>query len=162
MQDFFFNNPYLIPTLFAVFAGLFGMRLWRAAQDLRAKGLPVRPEIPADALFGESRVSGHVEATTFSRISGASNSLIVWVTRQEFVVDGIFPFNLFMHSTPDFLRARVPIRTVISAQQADARSVLITFPDSHHEPRTLRLFLKNPGDLISALKSLNVRVNQPA
>jgi hypothetical protein len=47
---------------------------------------------------------------------------------------------------------------VVSTQRGEGQSVLITFPDSRQEQTTLRLFLKRPSDLISALKSLKVRV----
>jgi hypothetical protein len=76
----------------------------------------------------------------------------------KLVVEAVFPFNLFMLSMRGYLRARVPIHAVVSTQRGEGQSVLITFPDSRQEQTTLRLFLKRPSDLISALKSLKVRV----
>jgi hypothetical protein len=159
MQGFLNDyGNYIFPVLGLLVFGNLAISSWRAARQLRAQGLPVRPSIPDDALFGESMASGHLEGSFMTRMNGASNCLMVWVTRQEFVVDAIFPFNLFMYSQASHLRVRVPIHALISVRQADARSMLVTFPDAHMEPRTFRLILKRLDDLMAKLKSLNVRV----
>jgi hypothetical protein len=150
-------GSYIFPVLGLLAFGHLAIAFWRAARQLRARGLPVRPSIPDDALFGESKASGHLEGSFMTRMSGASNCLMVWVTRQEFVVDAVFPFNLLMYLHASHLRVRAPIHALISARQADARSVLITYPDAQFKQCTFRLFLKHPDDLVARLKSLNVR-----
>jgi hypothetical protein len=150
MTDFLTQN--IASAAFLLILGMFGFRAWRASQELRAKGLPVRPAIPADALFGETRASGRFIFNSLNWLNGgASNCLLVWVTRQEFVVDVLFPLNLLTHYMGAIPRARVLIPSITSARQLDARAVEITFPDPDRKPITIRLWLKSPADLISAL-----------
>ena len=155
---FEFLLGYVPPALVSVIIMLSGYRAWCASQELRAKGLPVRPAIPAGVLFGETRASGRIIFNSLNRLGGANNCLMVWVTRQELVVEVFFPINLLTHYMGSIPRARVPITSIISARQTNPRAVEITFPDPDRNPVTIRLSLKSPEGLISALKSLNVRV----
>lgn len=155
-MNFFY--PAALAGLIAVY---FVFRARQAALDLGSKGLPVRPVIPAGALFGEARASGYFVRGALSGFAGANNCLLVWVTRDEFVVDVIFPLNLLMHEMESVPRVRVPVARITSARQVNERSAVVAFSAGDGKPRSVRLSLKNPGHLISALKSLNVRIGQP-
>lgn len=154
MNYFYAALPFLM-------VGLIVYRAWQAVQDLRSKGLPTRPEIPAGALFGETRASGYFVRGALSGFAGANNCLLVWVARDEFVVDVVFPLNLLMHEMESVPRVRVPVARITSARQVNERSAVVAFSAGDGKPLSVRLSLKNPGHLISALKSLNVRIGQP-
>ena len=153
------------PWIFTAFLVLgvvsVGYRMWRGVSVLRAKGRSIRPSLPPDALFAESGASGNSERSFMTRIGGASRVLLVWVTRHEFVVESIFPFNVYMHENPFDLEHRVPIKSLTSVEEGPGRTVLVSFNDSENRPHRLRLMVKNPDALIAALRSLGTPANNP-
>jgi hypothetical protein len=58
------------------------------------RGKSLYPKAPADALYRENWGSGRSLDTVWGRIGGASNCLIIAVTRDHLVVTPRFPFNL--------------------------------------------------------------------
>jgi len=89
-----------------------------------------------------------------TRMGGASRVLLVWVTRREFVVECIFPFNVYMYENPFDLEHRIPIKSLTSVEEGANRAVFVSFYDSKHEAHKLRLIVKNPAALVAALRSL--------
>ncbi|HTU66302.1 MAG TPA: hypothetical protein VMF52_10140 [Steroidobacteraceae bacterium] len=162
MQKILDFANYLSPFL-ALFTLVFV--IWRmtwAARALRAQGRPVRPAIPAGALFGEARASGHVDANLMTKLGGANNCLFVWVTREEFAIEAMFPLNLLMYSNSIDPRAHVSPKDIDSAAQIDARWVKVSYRDVAREQRTMRLRVNRPAELIAALKAVGVRVAKVA
>jgi hypothetical protein len=92
-------------------------------------------------------------------MGGASRVLLVWVTRREFVVESIFPFNVFMYENPYDLEHRVPIKSLTSVEEATKGAVLVSFQDAEYQSHTLRLFVKNPKALVRTLESLGTPSN---
>jgi hypothetical protein len=148
-------EPYIFPVLFLGGLALMGYKMYLGAVALRAQGRAIRPTLPTDALFAESGASGNSERSLMTRMGGASRVLLVWVTRREFVVESIFPFNVFMYGNPYDLEHRVPIQSLTSVEEADKGAVLVSFQDAEHQSHTLRLFVKNPKALIATLESLD-------
>jgi len=142
--------------------GMFGLmmyRMWYGARVLKAQGRAVRPKLPAEALFAEGGASGHSLRNVVTRLGGASRVLLVWVTKREFVVEVIFPFNVFMYENPYDLEHRVPIEALTNVELEGRNAVRVSFNDSEQQSHTLRLFVRQPDSLVSVLKSLGAPSN---
>jgi len=152
-------QPWIFPAFLLVTFASIGYRMWRGVSALRAKGRSIRPSLPTDALFAESGASGNSERSFITRIGGASRVLLVCVTRREFVVESIFPFNVYMYENPFDLEHRVPIKSLTSVEEGIKGAVFVSFNDSEHQAHKLRLIVKNPAALVAALRSVGTPSN---
>jgi hypothetical protein len=150
-----------MPVFWLIAFVIIATRAFIGVKSLRARGLSIRPQLPADALFGESGASGHSEATLLTRHAGASRCLLVSITRKELVVESMFPFNVVMYQNPFDLEHRVPIGSIGNAWQVDAKSIRVSFVDPGQKSHTLRLYLKQPAKFLATLNSLHVRSIAP-
>jgi hypothetical protein len=161
MSTFFkIVEPWIFPVFSLVAFASISYRMWRGVSVLRAKGRSIRPSPPTDALFAESGASGNSERSFLTRLGGASRVLLVWVTRREFVVESIFPFNVFMYENPYDLEHRVPIKSLTSVEEGANHVVFVSFNDAEFQPHKLRLIVKNPSALVAALRSLGTPSNK--
>jgi hypothetical protein len=162
MTSFLEYFDRFMPILLMIGILIIAVRMFMGVKILRAQGRSIRPALPADALFGETGASGHSEATFVTRHAGASRCLLVSVTKREFVVATMFPFNVYMYNNPLDLEHRVPIGSIRNVWQADEKSVRVSFVDPAQKAHTLRLVLKDPAKFLGALNALHVRSIAPS
>lgn len=108
------------------------------------RGKPLYPKAPGNALYRESWGSGRSLNTLWGRIGGASNCLIIAVTRDQLVVTPRFPFNLMfmpeiygleLNATRSRVRVTNPSagllrnRVVINVDGADAARMELKLRD---------------------------------
>jgi len=150
---------WAFPVIFICSLALVGFRMREGIKALKAQGRAIRPKLPSDALFAESGASGSSQRNLMTKLGGASRVLHVWVTSREFVVESIFPFNVWMYENPYDLEHRVPVASLTLVEEGPKGDVFVSFDDSEQRPHQLRLFVKQPGALVAALKSLGTPSN---
>ena len=151
--------PWVVAVIFICSLALVGFRMREGILALKAQGRAIRPKLPNVALFAESGASGSSQRNLVTRLGGASRVLLVWVTSREFVVESIFPFNVWMYENPYDLEHRVPIASITLVEEGPKGAVFVSFDDADQQPHKLRLFVKHPGALVAALKSLGTPSN---
>lgn len=122
---------------------------WWTIKSRRARGEPLIPRRPSNALFYEDRASGRARGV----IGGAHRALVVCVTNQDVWITPAFPFTLFIPYGFFRLDTRTP-RGRVTAELFEAlmgRRVLVTLqgPDG---PRDIELRLSDPDRFLAALR----------
>ena len=121
-----------------------------AIRSRRELGEPLRPEIPAGALYGERSASGRCDG----HFAGASRCLVVVVADGELWITSIFPFTVWFAYGRLGLDYRLPKSKVTSAQARKGWSgynIVIQLPDQLGVSKTVRLRLRDPDAFLAAL-----------
>jgi hypothetical protein len=122
----------------------------------RAHGKPVLFFGFEQAVFQESRVSGHCTQSWISKLGGARHVLVVAVTQDRLVIRPAFPFTLFF--LPEFygLEYEVPLHDVLRAEEKKSMlwtRVHVEFRNpADNEVREVILRLRHPKEFLAALK----------
>lgn len=141
--------PYFFVLIVGVFAAQIALAIWRR----RKAGLPLRPVPSPDAIFVERRTSGRSLATVWSRLGGASNCLLVYVTPTTLNVTLEFPFSIMMPGNPYGLEFSLPLTRITSVEikKGLLGADLVIVHRFGDEPFEFRL--KNPNAFKAALPS---------
>ncbi|HEX7849544.1 MAG TPA: hypothetical protein VF485_07415 [Sphingomonas sp.] len=116
------------------------------------RGKPVYPKRPANSVYYEGWGSGRSLNTIWSRIGGASNCLIIAVTREQLVVSPRFPFNLGFLPEVYGLEVTAPLRRVQVEKAAAGmfRTHVLLSIDGEQSTR-MQLKLRDRASFLAAL-----------
>lgn len=139
--------PYFFILIGGVFAAQIALAIWRR----RKAGLPLRPVPSPDAIFVERRSSGRSLATVWSRLGGASNCLLIYVTPTTLHVTLEFPLSIMMPGNPYGLEFSLPLTKITSVEVRKSLlgAVLVVVHRFGDEPFEFRL--KSPDKFMAAL-----------
>lgn len=119
----------------------------------RRAGKPIRPSAPATAEFAERRCSGRSLKNVLTRLGGARNCLLVYISGGELVVTPTFPFTLMF--LPEIYgmecRAAAPTITARIQEGLFGRTVRVSFGEGSGSP--LELKLRHPEEFLRALNT---------
>ena len=108
----------------------------------RRAGKPIIPRVADGALYAEKWASG----------PWASNCLLVSVTDDALCVVPRFPFNLMFLPEVYGLERTIPIREIREVKRSRGFGLLNNVAVTYgHEPRKLRLKLRNPQAFVEAV-----------
>jgi hypothetical protein len=97
---------------------------------------PLFPRVPNDAVFAETRLSGRSLRNWVTRIGGASNCLLVYVSDSALTIVPMFPFNLMFLPEVYGLETTVPARAVrLEGSGGSRRQRLVLIVDGSVEQR---------------------------
>ena len=150
MEEFFKENSKLIiiicfvGTAATILASIF-YRAWKGKSRLAI------PEF--DIQFSEKWVSGFSHQSALTKLGGASNCLVVELSRNALVVRVMFPFNLPL--LPQFydLEHFIPkdkIKRIQPVEDGGKRKVVIEF-ESEGGPKRIELSLRKEQEFLRAL-----------
>ena len=108
----------------------------------RANGKSIIPQKPADAAFCEDWCSGRSLKSGFTRIGGARNCLLVYISDGQLVVTPRFPFTLMFLPELFGLDLRVSTASIASVEPAQhffGRALRVTFHSPDLAPIELQL-----------------------
>ncbi len=111
-MEAFLNSPWPVVMAFGWVALVVAASILRRLQV----GKPIVPKPPADAIFVETRTSGHSLKTWWTQIGSAKNCLLVAVTPTTLVVTPQFPFNLMFLPEVYGLEFIVPRQAITSVE----------------------------------------------
>lgn len=139
--------PYFFLLIVGLFAAQIALSVWRR----RRAGLALKPAPSPDAIFVERRASGRYLATVWSRLGGASNCLLVYVTPTTLHVTLEFPFSILLPANPYGLEFSLPLNriTAVDTKSSLSGGELIIVHRFGDEPFEFRL--KNPSKFRAAL-----------
>jgi hypothetical protein len=130
--------------------------LWVAAAGTASvfvrlsRGKPILFFSVPNALFQERTASGRSNDRWWRQLGGASNCLVVAVTRDRLVIRPFFPFNLLFLPETYGLEHDVPLSSVCSAtadRSFSRRRVRLILRDGDGE-RDVSLFLRQPDEFL--------------
>lgn len=108
----------------------------------RTNGKPIIPQKPTDAVFCEDWCSGRSLRNGLTRIGGARNCLLIYVSDGQLVVTPRFPFTLMFLPEIYGLDLRVSIASIASVEPAQHlwdRVLRISFHSADLAPIELKL-----------------------
>ena len=116
------------------------------------RGKPIYPKPPTDVVYKEGWGSGRSLDTWWGRLGGASNCLIIAVTRDRLVVTPRFPFNLMFLPEVYGLELTAPLSKVRVENPASGlfKSRVIIAVDGADNSR-MELKLRDRQAFLSAL-----------
>lgn len=138
IAEFFTSRPWALPVL--VGAAVAWNLAWAAwsIRRIRRAGRTVLARAPEGALFVERWTSGASGQSLLSRLGGASNCLLVVLTKERLLIRPHCPFNLFLSPRFD-LDHDLPLAGIRTVKAAGGR-VEVELPD-----RILTLRLRDPA-----------------
>ena len=128
---------------------------WLAASIVYRKVRGKRVLIPAkhEVVFEEKGASGRSLKTWWTRLGGASNCLIVSVTRSRLIIRPIFPFTLLF--IPEIYDLEHSIGLVeitnIDVQPSAFRQVAVVEFQERQQLRRIEITLRNPDRFLQAV-----------
>jgi hypothetical protein len=121
----------------------------------RRRSNPIHPPFaPNDVLFTEKGASGAVDHNLFTRMSGASNGLIITVLRQGLLIEPLAVIKWVMRSNVNGLEHFVSHSDITRAAPDGApgkNGVRVEFRDADGRPIKLILYLRYRDQFLAAM-----------
>ena len=122
----------------------------------RAKDKPILSRKPDDTIYYETSGSGCSNQNLITKFGGAQNCLIVAVTKDSFIVEPKFPFNLMFLPEIFGLEHHVSkknISSIVEKSRFLGKSVTVEFSTSDGKCQSIELRLRKMDAFLIALRA---------